>query len=189
MTKTQRQAADIKKWQILRQKQKHIYNTIKNTINDNYIPYAFPPEPLNDNLGRDIVDHACKQSDYKMIEEAGCAVCGELTSINKLTRLKGIKNHLHLLKANGVTSIERKHEHDAKREYCGPVLDHKCNKVCDTCHRALRVGKVPRLALAQGLWLGEVPEQLSGLRFIEKLLIARVRHTICFIKIATGGRK
>jgi hypothetical protein len=189
MTKKQRQAADIKKRQILRQKQKHIYNTIKNTKNDNYIPYAFPPEPLNDNLGRDIVEHACKRSDYNMIEEAGCAVCGELTSIKKLTRLKGIKNHLHLLKANGVTSIERKHERDAKREYSGPVLDHKCNKVCDTCRRALRVGRVPRLALAQGLWLGEVPEQLSGLRFIEKLLIARVRHTTCFIKIATGGRK
>jgi hypothetical protein len=45
------------------------------------------------------------------------------------------------------------------------------------------------LALAQGLWLGNVPTELSSLRFIEKILIARVRHTCCFIKISTGGRK
>jgi hypothetical protein len=74
MSKNQRQAADVKKRRILRQKQKVIEHTetgdIKNTENDNYIPFAFPPEPLNDSLGRDIVEHACKQSEYKVMEEA-----------------------------------------------------------------------------------------------------------------------
>jgi hypothetical protein len=54
---------------------------------------------------------------------------------------------------------------------------------------SIRCNKVPRLALACGLWLGNVPEELSSLQFVEKLLIARVRHTCCFLKISTGGHK
>jgi len=40
------------------------------------------------------------------IEEGGCAVCGELVPIEELSRLKAIKNHLHVLKAEGISSIE-----------------------------------------------------------------------------------
>ena len=76
-----------------------------------------------------------------------------------------------------------------KKEYTGPILDYRCSNVCNTCQMSIRCNKVPRLALAHGLWLGNVPEELSSLRFVEKLLIARVRHTCCFLKISTGGHK
>ena len=54
----------------------------------------------------------------------------------------------------------------------GPVLDYKCDKICDKCRQSVRKGDVPHLALANGLWLGNVPKELSELRFVEKLLIA-----------------
>ena len=38
----------------------------------------------------------------------------------------------------------------------------------------MRHGKVPKFALARGLWLGEIPEELQQLSFAEKLLIGRV---------------
>ena len=123
------------------------------------------------------------------IEEAGCAVCGELKPLKNLSRIKNIKNMLHILSSPGVTCIERKNQNSPVREYSGPVLDYACKYVCDHCRGSIRNGKIPRLALANNLWLGKVPEELKTLRFVEKLLIARVRHTFSYVKVASGMRK
>ena len=44
-------------------------------------------------------------------------------------------------------------------------------------------------ALATGLWLGDVPEELSSLRYIEKLLIQRVHVNGCFISVASSSMR
>jgi len=41
------------------------------------------------------------------IEEAGCAVCGELKPLSVMSRLKSVKNLLHILVNPGVTCKER----------------------------------------------------------------------------------
>ena len=125
----------------------------------------------------------------KNFEEAGCAVCGELKPLKTLSRLKNIKNLLHVLSSSGVTWIERKDESSPVRECTGPVLDYSCNHVCDNCWGILRKARVPHLALANGLWLGKVPDELKSLCFIEKLLIAKVRHTCSYVKVASGMQK
>ena len=61
--------------------------------------------------------------------------------------------------------------------------------ICVMCRAAIRKGNVPANALATGLWIGKVPPELSELRFIEKLLIARLRHNCCFVRVASGMRK
>ena len=168
-------------------------NTLKEQLDSSNIATdslsQFPPEPLTSAFARNIVDGACKKMTKNKIEEGGCAVCGELVPIGELSRLKAIKNHLHILKAEGVSSVEQKNLDQKKKEYTGPILDYKHSNVCNTCRMSIRCNKVPRLALAHGLWLGDVPEELSSLQFVEKLLIARVRHTCCFLKISTGGHK
>ena len=45
------------------------------------------------------------------------------------------------------------------------------------------------MALANNLWLGKVPEELKNLRFVEKILVAHVRHTCSYVKVASGMRK
>jgi hypothetical protein len=132
---------------------------------------------------------ALEKMDAKNIEEAGCAVCGLLKPSKELSRLKNVKNFLHVLERKGLTRIERKSDATKVREYPGPVLDYSCSRICDGCRMSVRKGKVPRLALAKGLWLGKVPDELKSLRFVEKLLIARVRHTCCYVKVASGMRK
>ncbi|KDR71676.1 hypothetical protein GALMADRAFT_74671, partial [Galerina marginata CBS 339.88] len=149
----------------------------------------FPPDPLDNNLAHKILTSACTRILPKNIEEAGCAVCGELKPLRNMSRLKNIKNQLHVLTASGVTRIERKDNTSSAREYAGPVLDYSCRHVCENCRGTIRKGKVPRLALANGLWLGKVPEELKSLRFVEKLLIAKVRHTCSYVKVASGMRK
>jgi len=50
-------------------------------------------------------------------------------------------------------------------------------------------GKVPHFALANGNWVGKVPKELSDLSFAEKLLISRVRHNRCIVRVSSGMHK
>ena len=149
----------------------------------------FPPIPVDSELGHKIIASACKKMSRPYIEESGCAVCGELKPVNTMSKLKSVKNLLHILVSPGITRKERKDTTSPIQEFSGPVLDYKCNKICDQCHKEIRGNKVPRLALARNLWIGSVPEELKCLRFVEKILIARVRHTCSFVKVASGMRK
>jgi hypothetical protein len=98
-----------------------------------------------------------------------------------------VKNLLHILNVSGVTRLERTKASDKIEEYHEPVLDNSCDRVCNQCRRYLRTAKIPPHALANGLWLGAVPEQLAQLRFVEKLLIQRVRVNGCFVRVASSG--
>ncbi|KAI0281330.1 hypothetical protein BC826DRAFT_876992, partial [Russula brevipes] len=55
---------------------------------------VFPPTPPDKNLLCDIVRGICVDSSPGIMEEGGCAVCGQLTQTMQLTRLKTVKNHL-----------------------------------------------------------------------------------------------
>ena len=151
--------------------------------------FSFPPSVPDKNLYHQIVSDAIKKMDPKNIEEAGCAVCGLLKPSCELSRLKNVKNFLHILQQEGVTCVEQKTEDKKVHEYNGPVLDYSCSKICNDCHMSVRKGKVPCLALANGLWLSKVPDELKSLHFVENLLIARVHHTCCYVKVASGMRK
>src|SRR5271168_317723 len=119
-------------------------------------------------------------------EEVGCAVCGELELRKNTSRLKCVKNLLNILEEPGVTRMERKLDTSPIREYKGPVLDYGCSNNCNGCRGDIRRGKVPRLALSNNLWLGAVPNVLKNLTFVEKILVARARHTCAFVKVASG---
>jgi len=85
--------------------------------------------------------------------------------------------------------LERFQESDPISEIEGPILAENCNKICKNCLQCLSKRKVPLLALANGVWLGEIPEALQNLTYAEKLLIARVRHNRCIIRVSSGMHK
>ena len=149
----------------------------------------FPPSPPDNKLQCDIARDFCFNSSPDKMEEGGCAVCGQLTSTSQLSRLKYVKQCLSVLHAQGITRVERKCSSKPIHEYKGPVLDYKCDRVCDNCRKYLRKGQVPRNALATGLWIGAIPDELSSLKFMERLLIARVRINSCFVRVAASGLK
>jgi hypothetical protein len=105
------------------------------------------------------------------------------------SRLKSVKNLLGILEAPGVTRVERRTDKSPIKEYRGPIIDYSCSSVCSGCRGDLRKGKVPKLALSKNLWLGTVPDVLKKLMFVEKILVAKVRHTCAFVKVASGMRK
>ena len=66
----------------------------------------FPPAPLDSQLSHKIIASSCQKMNGPCIEESGCAVCGELKPLKAMSRLKSVKNLLHILVNPGVTRKE-----------------------------------------------------------------------------------
>lgn len=157
-------------------------------IVDCEITSKFPPEPLNSETTLKVITSACHNMTAEVLEESGCAVCGQLTRRCQLLQLESIHDNLSVLSVPGLSCKECLCESSPITEY-EHVLDHMCTHVCNVCHSMLTKGKIPKHSLAKGLWIGPIPPQLACLRFVEKLLIARIHHSTCAIKIASGMRK
>src|SRR6202453_2196297 len=151
----------------------------------------FPPAPPDTLLRKKIIDEFCKATAPAKFEEAGCAVCGALTLQTELSDLSSDNIDLSVLNTTGYdfTRKERKHSTEPISELDGPAVDTSCHYICVSCKQTLRRKKMPKFALARGLWLGEVPDELKQLSFAEKLLIGRVRHNRCVVRVAKGMHK
>lgn len=51
-----------------------------------------------------------------------------------------------------------------------------------------RFARLPKLALANGNWLGDVPDELQDLTILEQMLISRLRHNACVLKVHASGQ-
>jgi hypothetical protein len=145
----------------------------------------FPPNPPSTELCQNIISDFCADTSPEVFEEVGCAVCGKLTPICEMEELSEVEN-ISLLKVDGVTRKARLQSSDPFRELRGPILAPGCSKVCPICIDSLENKKMPTLALANGLWVGQIPDELNDLTYAEQLLIARVRHNRCIVKVSSG---
>jgi hypothetical protein len=148
----------------------------------------FPPPPPSEDLCQKIISGFCADTSPDIFEEIGCAVCGKLTPVCGMEDLSEVEN-INLLKADGVTRKARSKSSDPVKELRGPILAPGCSKVCPLCVQSLDKGNLPTLSLANGLWIGQIPEELQDLTYAEQLLIARVRHNRCIVKVSSGMRK
>src|ERR1700730_11215919 len=152
---------------------------------------TFPPHKVNNILIERVIRDFCKDLSENNLTESGCAVCGMLTPMKEMTSLDEYKALLGPLYTNGTnrTRLERKSSSQIAQELLGPTILSDLKSVCKTCGQALRSKKIPTLALANGLWLGEVPSELQNLRYAEKMLIARCRHNRCIMRVSSGMHK
>jgi Helitron helicase-like domain at N-terminus len=153
--------------------------------------HTFPPEPPTDRIKHRIIADWCKDISPDAFEEAGCAVCGQLTLLKELVPLSDADCNYELLlrEGSGMTRLERNVYSDPVQEIKGPVIDHECSSVCRSCRQILHRGHVPTYALANGLWLGKTPPVLQDLKFAERMLISRVRHNHCVVRVSSGMTK
>jgi len=146
----------------------------------------FPPTPPSAKLCQTIVSDFCADISPNIFEEAGCAVCGKLTPICEIEELTEVEN-ISLLKVDGVTRRARSQSSDPVKELKGPILAPGCSKVCSICIESLENKKIPTMALANGLWVRQIPDELRDyLTYAEQLLIARVHHNRCILKVSSG---
>ncbi|KAJ7131997.1 hypothetical protein C8R46DRAFT_924021, partial [Mycena filopes] len=147
---------------------------------------VFPPDPLSNTDVHRILTGIGNAFLPDRFLEAGCAVCGTLYPLSKLTLLADFPGPLTCLEAPGVTRMERFEVEDPIEEIPGPVLAESCSHLCVECEAALVRDKVPDNALAKHCWIGSIPEELSGLTYAEGVMIARVRHNRCVMRVNSG---
>ncbi|KAJ6581755.1 hypothetical protein B0H19DRAFT_927707, partial [Mycena capillaripes] len=162
----------------LRMKRKKYTGSLKHT--------TFPPKPLSDLEKHSIISRHCETFRPANFVEHGCAVCGLLTPRKALSPLSSFLGNLDLLVASGVTRKERFNLNDLIEDLDGPVLAEGCTRICVECETGLNNNIVPKLALARHNWVGEIPDQLKGLTYAEGIMIARVRHNRCVIRVNSG---
>ena len=56
-------------------------------------------------------------------------------------------------------------------------------RMCHECWLTISKGKISKFSPANGMWLGDVPDQLKGLTIPEQKLISLYRHNSCIIKL------
>lgn len=156
--------------------------------------YPFPPPPTTAKEHARIASSWCKELRSEKIEEHACAACARLTKRESLSTVKKNSIDLSVLQRAG----ERVAVHEAVSgppvELSGPILLHSALheteiELCSSCLSAIKKGVIPRLALANGIYVGEVPDVLKDLRFVEKLVIARRRHNAFMVEVRRGQRK
>ena len=128
-----------------------------------------------------VINNFCGESQHSILQESGCAVCAKITPGTQLSCLNSVKKFLHILEIRGITRKQQQKMSDPIEECEGPVLNKHSNQICENCRQHLHGNKIPPHALANGLWIGDCPPQLSQFRFIEKLLIQQVQVNGCFL--------
>ena len=183
------------KIKISKKKTKKI-DKIQYKIKTNPTDYAskFPPNAIQRSLQSEIITRWCSSFQPDQVQEEGCKVCGRLNIMKDMTNFDSLHFNNNLLLPEtwgnfGVTRQERNSTLQPIQEISGPVLDNKCSKVCKSCVDSLLNNKTPQHALANGIWLGDVPNELKDLRYAEKLIIARVRHNRCIVRVSSGMHK
>ena len=149
----------------------------------------FPPSPPSNRLMHKIISGFCEDTHPRKFEEAGCAICGQLVTMSGLTNLADIKCSLDPLVRSGVTRLPRTSADDPIEELQGPIIDSNCQHACHECIRYLEKKVIPPTALANGLWVGQIPKELSDLTFVERLLVSHVRSNRCIVHVLKGGWK
>ncbi|KAF8205243.1 hypothetical protein K438DRAFT_1514527, partial [Mycena galopus ATCC 62051] len=149
----------------------------------------FPPPPSSPALRHKIITDMCVNFSATAFEDVGCAVCGQLVPRSEATPKDDVMVDWDLLCRDGVTRKERTKYSQPIESLSGPVVDERCTHVCLKCEKALRRKRAPTHALANGLWIGHVPWQLRDLSFAERILIAKVRHNRCVVRVASGRGK
>ena len=122
-------------------------------------------------------------------EEAGCAVCGRLTCLTDLINKHELKISWDILTISGVTRKERHHHNDPIEDMEGPVLAPGCDGICSDYVKSLKKQRMPKLALANGIWIGQVPSVLKDLTFAEKILVSQIHHNRCLMRVSSGRVK
>jgi hypothetical protein len=126
-------------------------------------------------------EHDCYQSFYDTTSNAAlslkvCAVCARERLANEGERSNLLSNPSveHVLSGTK-NRLSGEREESMDKTIIRELLDLDEGGVscwlCFDCERALKREMIPRLSLANNLWIGDVPQELSVLTIPEQLII------------------
>ncbi|KZT04723.1 uncharacterized protein LAESUDRAFT_657237 [Laetiporus sulphureus 93-53] len=149
----------------------------------------FPPSPLMEDLFAQMINGFCEDINKDKFLKSACVVCGQLCLTSTFSTLSDCDIDLRILMptTKAMTRKERGSIQDPIAELKGPVILPTCDHVCAECLRDLEKGSLSTDALANDLWIGEIPFQLRDLTWCEKMLTSRVKHNYCIIQVKVSG--
>jgi hypothetical protein len=150
---------------------------------------SFPPPPKTRSDLEVIINNYCRAIQPASFEQSGCLVCGELCLSSTMSSPHILKDNMDILAETTCTRKERLKMSDLIEPHNGPVTAPGCKKVCKSCAQSLCDGRMPKQALATGLWIGEQPDVLKNLTYLERMLITPVRRNYCVSRVSMGGHK
>ncbi|KAF6741367.1 hypothetical protein DFP72DRAFT_834258, partial [Ephemerocybe angulata] len=133
----------------------------------------YPPRPTTMQDIAVVMRDYCKEISPLAVEESGCRVCGQLSRRTDLIPFDESTYDIEILEEMGCTRLQCTVSSDPCIDIKGPVLDNTR----------------PQMALANHLWLGEIPDCLQGLTLAECAMISRVRYNRCVVRVTTGHAK
>ncbi|KAJ3557014.1 hypothetical protein NM688_g1702 [Phlebia brevispora] len=142
-------------------------------------PAQFPPRILALEEIADMIRGWRQDCTPAALAEGPCAVCAQLVSCKKLESMPLSASCFDILGEANCNTVPFAVSMTPSNLMCHAAVNHADGtaNVCVTCRNNLqRQRRMPRMSLANGLWLGDVPEELQGLTFMEKQLIARFRQ-------------
>ena len=152
-------------------------------------PSKFPPDPPSNTLIETIIRDFCNDTTPENLREIGCAVCGQLSPLKNMMLLNEINCDLDIISPGNIGRYERQNASDPVLPLKGPILAENCEYVCQSCQSFLKRGKKRPKSLANSFWIGAIPPVLQNLTFAEKMLISRIRHNKCLVRVSSGRAK
>lgn len=131
----------------------------------------------------------------EILREVVCAVCAQIVNNRNVELARIDSRWFDHLSVSAIAATKRPFPptvtFPGERILCAAGYDPSKDayNVCHSCRDLLCSRKVPRLSLANGMWVGDVPEELQHLTLVEKLLVARYRHNVCVVNVRMGQRK
>jgi hypothetical protein len=179
-----------------RQRKARLLSSLSPSNVSHKLDSAFPPLPLSRRHLRSIVSDWCSAISSKALEQVVCYSCGERLLKWQTLTFPPHELNLDCLKRDGIATYER-FAPDTETEYVqepltcpeGLIDDGDGATVCRLCWATLKVCVRPSRSLANGTWLGDVPDCLNNLSFMEKMLIAKYRHNVCVVRVDKGQSK
>ncbi|KAF8813077.1 hypothetical protein BYT27DRAFT_7085330, partial [Phlegmacium glaucopus] len=153
------------------------------------LPIKFPPDPPSNRLIETIIRGFCNDTASDNLTEIGCAVCGQLLSLKDMLLLNEFDCNLDIISPGNIGRQERTNLSEPIIPLKGPILAENCQHICQCCQSFLKKDKLPPQSLANSFWIGTIPPVLLNLTFAEKMLISRIRHNRCLVRVSSGRAK
>ena len=177
---------------VLQEKKKKIKIKIKTKTKQKSDPIPlksiakFPPNPPSTALIETIIRGLCNDTKPDNLTEAGCAVYGQVSSLNNMVLLNDLQCDLYIISPGNIDTYEHLNNSDPILPLNGPILAENCKHVCQSCQSFLQKGIKPPQSLSNSFWIGPFLTVLKNLTFAEKMLIARIHHNKCIIHVFSG---
>ncbi|KAJ7798287.1 hypothetical protein B0H13DRAFT_1674071, partial [Mycena leptocephala] len=136
----------------------------------------------------EIVYEYCAATGNRALQRHECSFCGKFEFADCI-KLRAI-NELNISLLNRAVAELRNRSRQPRIEpFHQPSLVNGSYVLCHLYNSAVKrrtFVSIPLRSYANGLWIGQVPEELKDLTFLEEQCIARARATKCMYKLTLG---